>query len=680
MGKNLITAALPYANGPVHIGHVAGCYLPADIYARYLRLKGEEVFFVCGTDEHGVAITMRAKKDGTTPQEVVDLYHGQITKAFSDFGISFDHFSRTTREVHHKTAQEFFKKLYDKGLFEEKETDQYYDEEAGQFLADRYIIGTCPVCSNDNAYGDQCEKCGSTLSPLELKNPKSALSGSAPVLRKAKNWFLPMDKIAESSEFKAFAERVDGWKSNVKGQFKSWINEGLQPRAMTRDLNWGIPVPLDGAEGKVLYVWFDAPIGYISATKEYFAETNDPEAWKSWWQDESSKLIHFIGKDNIVFHSIIFPMMLMEHGEYNLPSNVPANEFLNLEGQKISTSRNWAVWLHEYIEEFPNKNDELRYTLTSIAPETKDSDFTWKDYQLKVNSELVAILGNFVNRVMVLSKKYFEGVVPASGNEFAEERKALHNNLKETAERMDDYLSRYRFREAQAEFMNIARSGNKFLADLEPWKLWKSDPDTVKTIMFEAIQLCARLSIYGEPFLPDTAQSLRRQLGIGRLEWSAGMNDELIAPKHQLGESFLLFNNIEDEIIQRQIEKLASMSPAEATNESIEPGKDEITFDDFVKLDVRAGIILEAQKVPKADKLLQLKVDTGLDHRTIVSGIAEHFNAEEILGQRVSVLVNLAPRKLRGVESQGMILMSESDGKLHFVDPGVDVKPGAVIS
>ncbi len=689
MKRNLITAALPYANGPLHIGHVAGCYLPADIYARYLRNKGEEVLFVCGTDEHGVAITMRAKKEGISPQEVVDKYFKQIGDTFRQFGISFDHFSRTSRQIHHQTAQEFFKKLYDKGLFEEIETDQYFDEEAGQFLADRYIIGTCPVCGNENAYGDQCEKCGSTLSPMELKNPRSALSGSAPVLKKATNWFLPMDKIAESPEFKTYSKRVENWRGTVKGQFKSWIKEGLQPRAMTRDLDWGIPVPVEGAEGKVLYVWFDAPIGYISATKEYFEEKGDKDGWKLWWQNEDSRLIHFIGKDNIVFHTIIFPMMLMEHGGYILPSEVPANEFLNLEGQKLSTSRNWAVWLHEYLEAFPGKNDELRYTLTSIAPETKDSDFTWKDYQLKVNSELVAVLGNFVNRAMVLCHKYFDGNVPAVfGND-----PAHHALLKRTKEmiqaaehitlKVNAMLGEYKFRDAQAEWLNLAREGNRYLAETEPWKLWKTDPGAVKGILHETLNLCVRIAALGEPFLPEASCNILKQLN------HTGSNATLLSKWNQvqsgnkLGEVFLLFTQIEEAQIANQIEKL-KQSAMDNTTEAKElapaPQKETIQYEDFAKMDIRVGTILDAVKVPKADKLLQLTIDTGLDVRTVVSGIAEFFSPDEIIGKQVSVLVNLAPRKLKGIESQGMILMAESEGKLIFVQPEVQAKNGSGVS
>lgn len=678
MKRNLITAALPYANGPLHIGHVAGCYLPADIYARYLRNKGEQVLFVCGTDEHGVAITMRAKKEGITPQEVVDKYYKQIDDAFKTFGISFDHFSRTSRKIHHKTAQAFFKRLYDKGLFEEIETDQYYDEEAGQFLADRYIIGTCPVCGNENAYGDQCEKCGSTLSPLELKNPRSALSGSAPVIKKATNWFLPMDKIAASPDFKEYSKRVEQWRSTVKGQFNSWIKEGLQPRAMTRDLDWGIPVPIEGADGKVLYVWFDAPIGYISATKEYFEEQGDKDGWKTWWQNEDSRLIHFIGKDNIVFHTIIFPMMLMEHGDYILPAEVPANEFLNLEGQKLSTSRNWAVWLHEYLEAFPGKNDELRYTLTSIAPETKDSDFTWKDYQLKVNSELVAVLGNFVNRAMILCHKYFHGKVPASFTKVeghAGLKKRTHEMIEASESitlKVNDMLAAFKFRDAQAEWLNLAREGNRYLAETEPWKLWKTEPEAVKGILHETLNLCVRIAALGEPFLPEATANIFKQVNCGKPNAELLSAWEHVLEADPLGESFLLFTQIEDAQIDVQIEKLKQSTMdnvAPMQQEEPKPRKETIQYEDFAKMDIRVGTIVDAVKVPKADKLLQLTIDTGLDVRTVVSGIAEFYAPAEIIGKQVSVLINLAPRKLKGIESQGMILMAESEGKLLFVQP-----------
>lgn len=689
MKRNLITAALPYANGPLHIGHVAGCYLPSDIYARFLRNRGEDVLFVCGTDEHGVAITMRARKEGITPQEVVDKYHDQISDSFKKFGISFDHFSRTSRPVHHKMAQEFFKTLYDKGLFEAIETDQYYDEEAGQFLADRYIIGTCPVCSNENAYGDQCEKCGSTLSPMELKNPHSALSGSKPVLRKATNWFLPMDRIAASSEFAEYSRRVEAWRPTVKGQFNSWIKEGLQPRAMTRDLDWGIPVPIAGAEGKVLYVWFDAPIGYISATREYFEEKGNGEEWKTWWMDKETNLVHFIGKDNIVFHTIIFPMMLMEHGGFILPSNVPANEFLNLEGQKLSTSRNWAVWLHEYLEEFPGRNDELRYTLTSIAPETKDSDFTWKDYQLKVNSELVAILGNFVNRVMVLCQKYFEGKVPdtfAAGTDgqLLKRSKQLREDIDAISLKVNDLTASCKFRDAQAEWLNMAREGNRFLQETEPWKRWKINTEEVAGILSDALNLCARIAAVGEPFLPETARKILQQLNIEPGGWKEKVATwEQVRAGQSLGEAFLLFSQVEDDAIAVQTERLHQSLElqAVAVDEPVIPAeKSGIQYDDFAKMDIRVGTILEAIKVPKADKLLQLKIDTGLDVRTVVSGIAEHYTPEEVVGQQVCILVNLVPRKLRGIESQGMILMAESNGKLLFVQPKPEALPGSTVS
>ncbi|MBI1222615.1 MAG: methionine--tRNA ligase [Bacteroidetes bacterium] len=685
MKRNLITAALPYANGPIHIGHIAGCYLPADIYVRHLRKKGEEVLFVCGTDEHGVAITMRAKKEGITPHQVVDKYYEQISSSFEKFGIRFDHFSRTSRQIHHETAQGFFKTLYNKGLFEEIETDQYFDEEANQFLADRYIVGTCPVCGNDHAYGDQCEKCGSALSPTDLKNPKSALSGSKPILRKATNWFLPMDKISETPEFKEYSKRVEHWRGTVRGQFKSWLAEGLQPRAMTRDLDWGIPVPVDGADGKVLYVWFDAPIGYISATKEYFREKGKEEEWKKWWQDEESRLVHFIGKDNIVFHTIIFPMMLMEHGSYILPAEVPANEFLNLEGQKLSTSRNWAVWLHEYLEDFPGRNDELRYTLTSIAPESKDSDFTWKDYQLKVNSELVAILGNFVNRVMVLCSKYFEGTVPtgfAHGTypELSAKAEEMKQRVMGLGANAGALMDAFKFREAQAEWMNIAREGNRFLQETEPWKLWKTDPKAVEGILHESLNLCAYLAVSGSAFLPETSAKILEQLNLEEYDLVSNAWNQL-EDGANLGKPFLLFTQIEDKEIEQQTEKLKKTIEASQQNDRIpEPQKETIQYDDFAKMDIRVGTILEAVKVPKADKLLQLTVDTGLDKRTIVSGIAEHFSPEEIVGKQVSVLVNLAPRKLRGIESQGMILMAESEGRLMFVKPEAIAENGSGIS
>lgn len=694
--RHLITAALPYANGPIHIGHLAGCYLPADIYTRFLKAKGEEVLFICGTDEHGVAIELKARKENTTPQAVVDKYYEVIRDSFKGFGIDFSHFSRTSRPIHRETAQAFFKKLYDNGRFKEIETEQFYDEEAKQFLADRYIVGTCPKCGHDGAYGDQCEKCGSSLSPDELLNPRSALSGAAPIKRITKNWFLPMDELAEAPGFKAYAKRVEGWKSNVKGQFNSWINQGLQPRSMTRDLDWGIPVPVEGAEGKVLYVWFDAPIGYISATREYFAEKGEPEAWKTWWQDPSSSLVHFIGKDNIVFHTIIFPMILNEHGDYNLPDQVPANEFLNLEGDKLSTSRNWAIWLHEYLQEFPGKQDELRYTLTSIAPETKDSDFTWKDYQGRVNSELVAILGNFVNRVMVLTHKYFEGLVP--GNKLrpdTSERAAVMDAIRASVEEIEGYqsemiqsLTDFRFREAQATMMSIARAGNRFLAETEPWKLYKTDAAAVAVILDHALQICAQLALACEPFLPYTSGRLLEQLQwepdtqVRRQWWREQQSVKPLEAGHQLGQPELLFRNVEDEMMEAQRAKLVKTPEImETPSPTHTPLKPEIAYEDFAKLDLRVGEVLAAEKVAGADKLLQLTIDLGFEQRTVVSGIAMHFTPDEIIGGKVTLLANLAPRKLRGILSQGMILMAENkDGKLLFVAPNASANNGGTIS
>ncbi len=698
--RHLITAALPYANGPVHIGHLAGCYLPADIYVRYLQAKGEEVLFICGTDEHGVAITLKARKEGKTPQAVVDEYYTLIRDSFEEAGILFSHFSRTSRPIHHETAQDFFLELYKKGQFDEIETEQYYDQEAGQFLADRYIIGTCPNCSFDRAYGDQCENCGTSLSPTDLIHPKSALSGAAPILKKTLNWFLPMDRMAEKPAFKKYQKRVEHWKTNVKGQFNSWLQQGLHPRSMTRDLDWGIPVPLDAAKGKVLYVWFDAPIGYISATKEYFLEKGEPNRWKDYWQDENTRLVHFIGKDNIVFHTLIFPMMLLEHGGFILPDQVPANEFLNLEGEKLSTSRNWAIWLHEYLKDFPGKQDELRYTLTAIAPETKDSDFTWKDYQLRVNSELVAILGNFVNRVMVLIHKYYEGAVPDGRiKPDTAARAAVMDAIRGHQEEMLTHqaellkaIQEFRFRDAQAWMMNIARSGNKFLAETEPWKLIKEDEEAVGAVLLQAAQDCATLAVACAPFLPFTAAKLQKQLNWEANEtmykafWKDGM---LLAPLetgHKLGMPELLFRNIEDEQMDAQRARLIKPAPIQMENKP-EPRnttaglKAEIQYDDFARLDLRAGTIIAAEKVEGADKLLKLTVDLGFEQRTVVSGIALHFTAEAIVGQQVTVLANLAPRKLRGIVSQGMILMAENaDGKLVFVSPSESTNPGAGIS
>lgn len=674
-----ITAALPYANGPIHIGHLAGCYLPADIYVRYLRLKGRDVQFMCGSDEHGVAITMKAKKEGITPQEVVDRYHGIMKKALFDFGISFDHYSRTSSDVHRETATEFFKTLYDKGVFDTKETEQYFDPEADQFLADRYIMGTCPVCGHDDAYGDQCENCGSSLNPTDLKNPRSTLSGSTPILKKTTNWFLPLDKLAP--KIREFIDQHSDWKPNVYGQCKSWLDagDGLQPRSMTRDLDWGVPVPVEGAEGKVLYVWFDAPIGYISATKEHLGAD-----WEKWWKDEDTRLIHFIGKDNIVFHCIIFPSILMEHGEYILPDNVPANEFLNLEGKKISTSRNWAVWLHEYLEDFAGKQDVLRYALTASMPETKDNDFTWGEFQTRNNSELVAVFGNFVNRVMVLNQKYYEGVLPEAGD-WNDADKAAMKEVADSLEKLEASLEKFKFREALQAMMSIARTGNKYLADEEPWKTQKTDPVRTATVMHLATQITAVLAVASEPFLPFTSETMRGFLNLSdAINWERiGGDIHLLEAGHQLGKSELLFEKVEDEHVQKQLDKLeesAKAMEAESTP-NLEPAKSEATFDDFMKMDIRSATILTAEKVEKADKLLKLTVDTGLDKRTVVSGIAQHFTPEEVIGKQVCILANLAPRKIRGVESQGMILMAEdANGKLVFVKPEQAIQNGMTIS
>ncbi|MBO6830455.1 methionine--tRNA ligase [Allomuricauda sp.] len=678
-----ITAALPYTNGPIHIGHLAGVYVPADIYSRYLRLKGKDVAFVCGSDEHGVAISMKAKKEGVTPTEIIDKYHGIIKKSFADFGISFDNYSRTSAEVHHKTASEFFKKMYGQGDFIEEETEQLYDEEANQFLADRFVIGTCPRCGHEEAYGDQCENCGSSLNATDLINPKSTITGTVPTLKKTKHWFLPLDRYEGFLKQWILEDHKSDWKPNVYGQCKSWIDEGLKPRAVTRDLDWGIPVPVQGGEGKVLYVWFDAPIGYISSTKEWAAR--EGKDWEPYWKDKNTKLVHFIGKDNIVFHCIIFPSMLKANGDFILPDNVPANEFLNLEGNKLSTSKNWAVWLHEYLEEFPNMQDVLRYALTANAPETKDNDFTWKDFQSRNNNELVAIFGNFVNRVAVLTHKYYDGKVPTPTELLAVDKEAL-KALKEFPETLSSSLERYRFREGSQQLMNLARLGNKYLADQEPWKLIKTDENRVQTIMYVALQIATGLAILSEPFLPFTSNKLKGILRHAELDSAShwddiATNDVLLPAGHQLNPSELLFRKIEDTEIQQQLDKLEATKKANAstsTNSSdmdkeIAPQKDTITYDDFSKLDMRVGTIVEAEKMPKADKLLVLKVDTGLDTRTIVSGIANSFKPEDIVGKKVTVLVNLAPRKLRGVESEGMILMTENtEGKLVFVNPDED--------
>ena len=668
-----ITAALPYTNGPIHIGHLAGVYVPADIYSRYLRLTGNDVAFICGSDEHGVPITIKAKNEGVSPQDIVDKYHAIIKKSFEEFGISFDNYSRTSAKIHHETASEFFKTLYDKGEFIEEITEQLYDEKADQFLADRFVTGTCPKCGNEEAYGDQCEKCGTSLNATDLINPKSALTGNVPTLKQTKHWFLPLDKHEAFLREWILEGHKNDWKPNVYGQVKSWIDDGLRPRAVTRDLDWGIPVPVADAEGKVLYVWFDAPIGYISSTKEWAAR--EGKDWELYWKDKDTKLIHFIGKDNIVFHCIIFPAMLKAEGSYILPENVPANEFLNLEGNKLSTSKNWAVWLPDYLIEFPNQQDVLRYTLTASAPEAKDNDFTWKDFQARNNNELVAIFGNFINRVVVLTNKYYNGIVPNT-NEFSKVDLETLAEIKTFPNIISSSIERYRFREAQQELMNLARLGNKYLADEEPWKVIKVDEGRVQTIMYVALQISSALATLCEPFLPFTSAKLRQMLNIssGTLEmsWSDIASKEILIPaRHQIGEAELLFSKIEDDAIQKQLDKLiASKKANEAASKTVEPQKDTITFEDFTKLDIRVGTILEAEKMPKAKKLLVLKVDTGIDVRTIVSGIAESFTAEEVVGKKVTILVNLAPRDLRGVESQGMILMTENaEGKLVFVNP-----------
>lgn len=680
-----LTAALPYTNGPIHIGHLAGVYVPADIYARYLRLKGHDVAFICGSDEHGVAIPMKAKKEGVSPREIIDKYHTIIKKSFQDFGITFDNYSRTSAEIHHKTASDFFKKLYDQGDFIEETTEQLYDEEAEQFLADRFVVGTCPVCGHHEAYGDQCENCGSSLNATDLINPKSAITGTVPSLKKTKHWFLPLDRYEDFLKEWIIEGHKNDWKPNVYGQCKSWIDDGLKPRAVTRDLDWGIPVPVNDAEGKVLYVWFDAPIGYISSTKEW-AERKGKD-WKPYWKDKDTKLLHFIGKDNIVFHCIIFPSMLKAHGDFVLPENVPANEFLNLEGNKLSTSKNWAVWLHEYLEEFPDMQDVLRYTLTANAPETKDNDFTWKDFQARNNNELVAIFGNFINRVAVLTQKYYDGTIPEPKELLDQDKQAL-SSLAEFPDTLEDSLNRYRFREASQELMNLARLGNKYLADEEPWKLIKTDAERTKTIMYVALQIAAGLSVLSEPFLPFTSTKLKTILNLNvgekQISWNEVTSKEVLLPAgHQINKSELLFRKIEDKEIEAQLAKLeATKKSNEKMNTDITPQKDTITFDDFSKMDMRVGTIVEAEKMPKANKLLVLKVNTGLDTRTIVSGIAESFTPEEIVGKKVTVLVNLAPRKLRGVESEGMILMTENEeGKLVFINPDEEgVGNGTVIS
>ncbi|TVZ52514.1 methionine--tRNA ligase [Dokdonia sp. Hel_I_53] len=686
-----ITAALPYTNGPIHIGHLAGVYVPADIYARYQRMQGADVAFICGSDEHGVPITIKAKKEGVTPQDVVDKYNAIIKKSFEDFGITFDNYSRTSAKIHHDTASEFFKNMYDQGKFVEETNEQLYDAEANQFLADRFVTGTCPKCGYEEAYGDQCESCGTSHNATDLINPKSAITGAVPTLKETKHWFLPLDQYNDFFKEWIIKGHKKDWKTNVYGQCKSWIDDGLRPRAVTRDLDWGIPVPVEGADGKVLYVWFDAPIGYISSTKEWAAR--EGKDWEPYWKDENTKLLHFIGKDNIVFHCLIFPAMLKGHGEYILPDNVPANEFLNLEGRKLSTSKNWAVWLHEYLEEFPDQQDVLRYVLTANAPESKDNDFTWKDFQTRNNSELVAIFGNFINRVTVLTHKYYDGSIPEPGAFNALDTEVL-DAIKAYPAVIGSSIEKYRFRESQIEFMNLARLGNKYLADEEPWKTIKTDEERTKTVMYVALQIAAALSVLSEPLLPHTSGKLKDILNVSSsadenaLQWSDISSKEVLLPAgHTINKSQLLFSKIEDSQIQVQLDKLeaskaANEAEATAENAVVEPQKDTITFDDFTKLDMRVGTIIGAEKMKKTKKLLILKVDTGIDVRTIVSGIAESFTPEEVIGKQVTVLVNLAPRALRGVESEGMILMTEdASGKLVFVNPDTEgVVNGNMIS
>lgn len=669
-----VTTALPYANGPIHIGHMAGVYIPADIYCRYLRMMGEEVLFIGGSDEHGVPVSIRAKKEGCTPQDVVDRYHNIIKKSFEEFGTSFDIYSRTTSNIHQKTASDFFLKLYNEGKFIEQTSKQYYDEQEQTFLADRYITGTCPICGNERAYGDQCESCGSSLNATDLINPKSALSGNVPVLKETKHWFLPLNDY-ESFLKEWILENHKEWKTNVYGQCKSWLDNGLQPRAVTRDLDWGIKVPLKDAEGKVLYVWFDAPIGYISNTIEY-----DKDNWEKWWKQKDTKLVHFIGKDNIVFHCIVFPSMLKAAGDYILPENVPANEFLNLEGDKISTSRNWAVWLNEYLEDFPNKQDVLKYVLCANAPETKDNDFTWKDFQTRNNSELVAILGNFVNRTIVLTHKYFNGKVPAK-NELNELDKQTIEEIKLYPEKIGTLIENYKFRDALFEMMNLARLGNKYLTENEPWKTFKTDIKRTETVLNISLQICTNLAILMEPFVQFSAKKLQQMLNLNSLKWFEAGNCELLKVGQEIQPAELLFERIEDADIQKQLDKLEASKKANAINNAeVTPQKPNVSFEDFSAMDIRVGTILEAEKVTKTKKLLKLTIDTGIDKRTIVSGIAEYFSAEEIIGKQVSVLVNLAPKNLKGIESQGMILMAENaDGELCFVEPQKQFKNGSTI-
>ena len=672
--RTTVTSALPYANGPVHIGHLAGVYVPADIYVRYLRLKKEDVLFIGGSDEHGVPITIRAKKEGITPQDVVDRYHKIIKDSFEEFGISFDVYGRTTSKVHRETASEFFRTLYDKGEFVEKTSMQYYDEEAHTFLADRYITGECPHCHAEGAYGDQCEKCGTSLSPTDLINPKSAISGSKPVMRETKHWYLPLDKH-EAWLRQWILEDHKEWRNNVYGQCKSWLDMGLQPRAVSRDLDWGIPVPVEGAEGKVLYVWFDAPIGYISNTKELL-----PDSWETWWKDPETRLVHFIGKDNIVFHCIVFPAMLKAEGSYILPDNVPSNEFLNLEGDKISTSRNWAVWLHEYLRDFPGKQDVLRYVLTANAPETKDNDFTWKDFQARNNNELVAVYGNFVNRALQLTQKYYDGVVPACGKLTEYDRQTL-DEFKDVKAKVEELLDAFKFRDAQKEAMNLARIGNKYIADSEPWKVVKTDPERVKTVIYISLQLTANLAIAFEPFLPFSSEKLRKMLNMESFEWNRLGRTDLLQAGHRLAKPELLFEKIEDDVIEAQVQKLLDTKKAnEEANYKAKPVRENIAFEDFQKLDIRVGTVLECTKVPKADKLLCFKIADGLENRTIVSGISKFYKPEELVGKQVCFIANLAPRKLKGIESQGMILSALNyDESLSVITVDREVKPGSEV-
>ena len=672
--RTMVTAALPYANGPVHIGHLAGVYVPADIYVRYLRLKGEDVVFVGGSDEHGVPITIKAKKEGVTPQDIVDRYHKIIKESFEGLGISFDVYSRTTSKIHAKTASDFFKKLYDKGEFVEKTTMQYYDEGAHQFLADRYIVGTCPHCGNTRAYGDQCEACGTSLNATDLIDPKSAITGNVPVLRETKHWYLPLDKW-EPRLRQWILEEHKEWRPNVYGQCKSWLDLGLQPRAVSRDLDWGVPVPVEGAEGKVLYVWFDAPIGYISNTKELL-----PDDWEKYWKDKDSRIVHFIGKDNIVFHCIIFPAMLMADGSYQLPDNVPANEFLNLEGDKISTSRNWAVWLNEYLEDLPGKQDVLRYVLTANAPETRDNDFTWKDFQARNNNELVAILGNFVNRTLVLTHKYFDGIVPACG-ELTDYDRASLNEFADVKATLEKYLDTFRFRDAQKEAMNLARIGNKYLADTEPWKLAKTDMARVATILNLSLQITANLAIAFEPFLPFMSKKLRTILGMHEFSWNALGSVDILSAGATIGQPELLFEKIGDEVVEAQVKKLVDMKRANAlANFEPKPVAAPVAFDEFMKMDIRVGTVLECEKVKKADKLLKFRIDDGMGGRTIVSGIAKFYNPEDLVGKQVCFVANFEPRKLKGIESQGMILSAENaDGSLVVIGPQGPVVPGCQV-